>query len=267
MPTGPSGAVLDLDNARPEAHHATREVPSAKLQGRSKKGRAGDLDRSPRTPVFLATQAGPRRNPLPEREATNRSENWKSQELLTNKLIRHWRSSPPGPISLPDKVVSSPLGVATWRRRGTRTCGPYYRLTYRDGGRQHSLYLGRAGTLLNQVRRSLETLQQPLRQNRTINRLRRQVCAALRVHKVRVGTLLRPFGLWLKGFEVRGWRTSPLRRLVSDLRRFRVPRRPQIRLFPKGRASAALRRKKSSMPSSPQARLEAVLAARGHRVS
>jgi hypothetical protein len=29
--------------------------------------------------------------------------------------------------------------VASWRRRGTRTYGPYYRLIYREGGRQRSI--------------------------------------------------------------------------------------------------------------------------------
>jgi hypothetical protein len=164
----------------------------------------------------------------------------------------------------PDTFARQGSVVATWRRRGTQTYGPYYRLSYRDGGRQHAIYLGRAGggcDLVEQVRRRLDALQQPLRQRRAVDRLRRQVGASLRVQKLRVGALLRPFGLRLQGFEVRGWRISPLRRLLSDMR-FRIPRRRQLRLYCKGRFAAALRKTSSPIPRSPKARLEAVLAAR-----
>ena len=162
----------------------------------------------------------------------------------------------------PDIFARQGAVVATWRRRGTRTYGPYYSLSYRDGNRQHAIYLGRAGGMVEQVHRQLDTLQKPLRQRRALDRLRRQVCAALRVQKTRLDARLRPFGLRLQGFEVRGWRISPLRRLLSDMRRFRGPRRPQLRLYSKGRAAAALRKIKNAIPRSPQARLEAVLAAR-----
>jgi hypothetical protein len=173
--------------------------------------------------------------------------------------------------------------VATWRRRGARTYGPYYRLAYREAGRQKSIYLGRDQTapakhsrsrlpsvtsaktsrsrlpsrtsklspstrdslpppckgkpappgdspglranetptvpvdahtgpsLVQQVRQRLARLQEPLRRCRVLDRLRRRVSAALRLHKVALDRHLRPFGLHLKGFEVRGWRTSPLR--------------------------------------------------------
>ena len=162
----------------------------------------------------------------------------------------------------PDIFTRQGSVAATWRRRGTQTYGPYYRLSYRDGGSQHAVYLGRAGDLVEQVRRKLDILQRSLRQHRAVDRLRRQVRASLRVQKLRVSALLCPFGLRLKGFEVRGWRISPLRRLMSDMRRFSLPRCRQLRFFPNGRAAAALRKKKSAIPRSPQARLEAVLAAR-----
>jgi hypothetical protein len=167
----------------------------------------------------------------------------------------------------PDIFARQGSVVPTWRRRGTRTYGPYYRLSYRDAGRQQSLYLGRAGELVQQVRRKLDALQNPLRQRRALDRLRRHVSASLQVQKTRLDARLRPFGLRLQGFEVRGWRTSPLRRLLSDIRRFRGPRRRQLRLYPKGRAAAALRKKKSTIPRSPKERLEAVLAARRRAAS
>ena len=37
--------------------------------------------------------------------------------------------------------------VATWRTQRGRTSGPFYRLAYRQGGRQRSIYLGRSALL------------------------------------------------------------------------------------------------------------------------
>jgi hypothetical protein len=108
----------------------------------------------------------------------------------------------------------------TWRRREGKTFGPYYRLSYREGGRQRSLYLGGAGALVERVRRALRAAQRPVAEHRTLDRLRRQIRVSLRTTKHRVAALLRPLGLRLKGFEVRGWRLSPLRRLFP-CRRFR----------------------------------------------
>ena len=169
----------------------------------------------------------------------------------------------------PDIFARQGSVVATWRRRGTHTYGPYYRLGYRDGRRRHTVYLGRDGSLVDQIRRRLHVLQQPLHQHRTLDRLRRQISAALRIQKTRLDARLRPFGLRLQGFEVRGWRTSPLRRPLIQMQpsRFRVARRRQLRFYPKGPAAAALRKRKNAIPRSPQARLEAVLAARRRATS
>jgi hypothetical protein len=128
--------------------------------------------------------------------------------------------------------------VATWRQCGSKTYGPYYRLNYREGGRQHSIYLGIAGPIVSRVRDTLEQLQKPLQQSRALNHVCRQINAALRVDKARLAALLRPYGLRLKGLEVRGWRFSPLHRIyishrpkrckLSTLRlTFRTPSPPQ----------------------------------------
>ncbi len=116
---------------------------------------------------------------------------------------------------------------------GTKGCGPYYRLAYREDGRQRSVYLGREGPLVDEVRRLLADLQRPLQQRRAINRLRRQVSAALTAQKRRVDALLRPLGLRLKGLEVRGWRTSLLRGLwptPPTIQPIKPLRRPQYRV-------------------------------------
>jgi hypothetical protein len=170
----------------------------------------------------------------------------------------------------PDIFTRQGSVAATWRCRGARTYGPYYRLAYRDSGRQTSIYLGRDGqtsNIVQQAREKLAALQKPFRHCRALDRLRRHAAAALRLHKAKLDAQLRPFGLRLKGFEVRGWRTSPLRRQFARIRPIspRLSRTRQLRLFPTGRAASALRKKKRSIPASPKQRLEAILAARSQR--
>jgi hypothetical protein len=127
----------------------------------------------------------------------------------------------------PDLFSHQGCVAASWRKRGAQTFGPYYRLVHRVEGRQQSLYLGRAGALVDQVRRALTAAHRPLNKYRLFERLRRQIRASLRIHKISVRALLRPFGLRLKGYEVRGCRISPLRNLLPRCRRLmrRLPAR------------------------------------------
>jgi hypothetical protein len=104
--------------------------------------------------------------------------------------------------------------VATWRRRGDKIFGPYYRLAYRQAGRQCSIYLGRAGALVQRVRSSLAALHGRLRDCRFAQQIRLQIRGSLRAQKTRLATFLKPLGLRLQGFEVRGWRASSLRRFI-----------------------------------------------------
>jgi hypothetical protein len=162
---------------------------------------------------------------------------------------------------------------ATWRRRGDKTFGPYYRLRYRDQRRACSLYLGPAGALVDRVRGALDTLQSPLRQRRAFDQLRRSVRDALRRDRRTVDAHLRRLGLWLKGFEVRGWRTSPLRTLtrwsgqagslIASLRikPLQTPRVRRLRFLLKG-STQWIRQNRRKIPRSPQARLHAFLDAR-----
>ncbi len=168
--------------------------------------------------VKRTTSGGPHPNPLPKGEGTVRpqpnplrapTEGWSGEGTIR-----------PHPSPLP-------------KGEGTKGCGPYYRLAYREDGRQRSVYLGREGPLVDEVRRLLADLQRPLQQRRAINRLRRQVSAALTVQKRRVDALLRPLGLRLKGLEVRGWRTSLVRSLwptPPTIQPIRPLRRPQYRV-------------------------------------
>ena len=96
--------------------------------------------------------------------------------------------------------------VATWRSYGGRRLGPYYRLVYREEGRQRTVYLGRAGELVDRVRAALAKLQRPIRERRRLARIGGQIRVSLRREKARLGMILRRWGLYLKGFELRGGR-------------------------------------------------------------
>ena len=109
----------------------------------------------------------------------------------------------------PDLFARQGAVQATWRRG--RTAGPYYHLRYRVAGRHRQIYLGREGAGVAEVRRALAALREPGRRQRALRRMRRQVAAALRMHRAALGVRLRPLGLRLQGARIRGWRTTLLR--------------------------------------------------------
>jgi hypothetical protein len=98
--------------------------------------------------------------------------------------------------------------VASWRTRQGRKVGPYYRLAWREDGRQKSLYLGPSEELAQAVRQMLADLQRPLRVDRAFLAARKQGWAALRAHKIVLARELARYGLYLHGWEVRGWRNT-----------------------------------------------------------
>ena len=121
--------------------------------------------------------------------------------------------------------------AASYRSRNGKRFGPYYRLAFRDGDRQCSIYLGVDGPLVQQVGQSLDAVQRPRRQFRAISRLQRQIRAALRVEKRHLSALLRPYGLHLKGFELRGMRFSLIKPFMPRRCTFcRLPRLRTIRI-------------------------------------
>jgi len=100
--------------------------------------------------------------------------------------------------------------VATWRKYRGRRLGPYFRLAYREAGRQCSVYLGRASRVVEAVRARLAELQRPLKRSRIYRQARAQIKASLGPVKRELDRRLRRVGLYMKGFEVRGWRTSSM---------------------------------------------------------
>ena len=105
--------------------------------------------------------------------------------------------------------------VAGWRVYRGKKLGPYYRLTYRQEGRAHCVYLGRWSGLVQKVRRLLDQWQEPLRRQREWTRMRQSVKTSLGANKLRLATELAQAGLRLQGYEVRGWRKLRLRLSTS----------------------------------------------------
>jgi hypothetical protein len=97
----------------------------------------------------------------------------------------------------------------SWRTYRGRRLGPFYRLAYREGGRQCSVYLGSDEELVNEVRQTLQVLQSPLRHDRQLERQLTLVKAALKDQKQALDGELRQQGLYRKGAEIRGWRSRP----------------------------------------------------------
>jgi len=148
--------------------------------------------------------------------------------------------------------------VATYRRKAAATLGsekvygPYYHLNYRENGRQRAVYLGTAAAVVEAVRKALAQMQQPLAQRRLFNAINSAAREAIRKEKRRIAMLLRPFGLRLKGIELRGWRTCTIRTLL--------PRVPHS--LPK--MSPRIRPGKKHPIESPLSRLHRFLDARDH---
>jgi hypothetical protein len=99
-----------------------------------------------------------------------------------------------------------------WRGKPPARHGPYYCLRFRIAGRQHSIYLGRPGPLVEQVRALLLRLQTPVREDRAYQKYRQQLMTLVRSQKSVLNARLGSLGLRTKGFEIRGWRTSAPRR-------------------------------------------------------
>ena len=99
--------------------------------------------------------------------------------------------------------------VATWRTHRGRRLGPYYRLAYREDNRQRSIYLGRQGPLVDQVRRLLGTCQADHRfrcqSRRSRAEFRKRVLLPIKQY-LEQAFLLYGHGLYFKGWEIRGIR-------------------------------------------------------------
>ncbi len=105
--------------------------------------------------------------------------------------------------------------VASYRTKNGRRFGPYYRLAYVDNGRQRSRYLGRASRLVRRVRRLLARFQKPRNDRRQLARADRQRKTNLRRAKRHWQQTLLAYGLYARGWGVRGLRALGFPRLTN----------------------------------------------------
>ena len=103
--------------------------------------------------------------------------------------------------------------VASYRTRGTKRYGPYYRVAYRAAGRQCSIYLGRCKKLAARARKILAHLQQPRDYRRLCQRANREQKANIRTVIRWWQQTIRSYGFDLRGCEVRGWRALGIPRI------------------------------------------------------
>ncbi len=96
--------------------------------------------------------------------------------------------------------------VASWRVRRGRRMGPYFRLAFREAGRQVSIYLGQCAELAEKVRLLVAELQAPARLDRVVRQATAAGKAALRACKARMKSVMASWGLYARGWNVFGWR-------------------------------------------------------------
>ena len=96
--------------------------------------------------------------------------------------------------------------VSTWRTYQGQRLGPYFRLAYRVGGQQKSVFIGRDAELAEKVRDYLRTLQRQRNENANLNRMRRAAAKQFAASREQFGVELATVGLRLRGSQVIGWR-------------------------------------------------------------
>lgn len=107
-----------------------------------------------------------------------------------------------------DVLAEQGAVVATYRHRGGRRFGPYYKLVCRISGRQVAVYLGDDDDLIGRVRERLAQLQQTRAERVRLGTVRRILRQHSKAARQRLDGELRPLGLYRKGHEIRGWRTA-----------------------------------------------------------
>jgi hypothetical protein len=107
--------------------------------------------------------------------------------------------------SRPDVFLRQGSVVESWRDYGGKKLGPYFRLAYRNQGKQRSLYLGSSVRLANAVRSLLNVSHQARSRRRELRRIQLSARTRLRELHNLWDQDLKQIGLYLHGFEVRGW--------------------------------------------------------------
>ena len=134
--------------------------------------------------------------------------NTEKSRSVDQKAAARWERVEAQLAAAPGVFAVGGTVVTTWRTYRGRRLGPYFRLAYRKGRRQCSIYLGRSAELARRVRDLLARLQEEHRWRRTTRRMRREVRRSLRRWLEYLGRQLAQLGIERKGFEFRGVRRA-----------------------------------------------------------
>ncbi|MGD0655768.1 MAG: hypothetical protein ABSA16_15630 [Thermoguttaceae bacterium] len=88
--------------------------------------------------------------------------------------------------------------VTEWRSRNGLRFGPYYRLKYREGNIQRSIYLGPSNELAQKVCGLLARLQF----HRTCRRVSKKIRASIRLEIKNMHRLVQSLGYYMKGLAL-----------------------------------------------------------------
>lgn len=108
--------------------------------------------------------------------------------------------------SIRDDLRAGGSVVSTWRTYQGQRLGPYFRVAYRVGGRQKSVFIGCDAELAEKVRSYLHNLQRQRNESANLNRMRRAAAKQFAVSRKQFGEELAAVGLRLRGSQVIGWR-------------------------------------------------------------
>jgi hypothetical protein len=98
--------------------------------------------------------------------------------------------------------------VATWRTYQGHRLGPYYRLAYRENGRQQSRDLGCCKELVARVRGTLADFQRRLQESKVMRGLIHAAKRAWHLCELRLRVQLSAVGIQMQGWELRGVREA-----------------------------------------------------------
>jgi hypothetical protein len=94
----------------------------------------------------------------------------------------------------------------SWRYFHGRRLGPFFRLVFRVSNKLTTIYLGRCGSIADEIRALLNDLRRDMRERANLEMHQKQARKALRLQKRVLDEELRKRGFYLKGYEVRGWK-------------------------------------------------------------
>jgi hypothetical protein len=107
---------------------------------------------------------------------------------------------------------------ASYRVYRGRQLGPFFRLSFREAGKQRSRYIGGDRALAAEIGRHLQKLQAPLSGARQIERSLTEHRHQLKLAKAEFRRHLEVHGLRLQGNEIRGWRNVAFAPLTCPVR-------------------------------------------------